>query len=280
MMGWWWCSPLDGDDGPHRPGGAPAVLPGGLLPLSLRHAGGGHPLIGQVVGDLLVSPAVDVQPEDLPHHLRLGGDELKLLVPVDEIAVGGGADPPSVRLPPLDHRLHLLAGVGDGHLVDEKLKLDFQPVVVVGEVDVVPDGDDAHPGVPQILQLHQPPAVAPGEAGEVLDDEDVVPMGHEPLPHGLVALPLLKGVAGAVPVLVEGEGAVGEPLPDEILDDGLLVLDGHIVPVQLLIHGDAAVAGDVKGLDHVPPLSVNNIWSDPIFADNIVSLGVGKRNRK
>ena len=105
-------------------------------------------------------------------------------------------------------------------------------------------------------------------------------MGHEPLPHGLVALPLLKGVAGAVPVLVEGEGAVGEPLPDEILDDGLLVLDGHIVPVQLLIHGDAAVAGDVKGLDHVPPLSVNNIWSDPIFADNIVSLGVGKRNRK
>ena len=79
-------------------------------------------------------------------------------------------------------------------------------------------------------------------------------VAHEPPAHNLVALPLLEGIARAVPVLVEGEGAAGEFVLDEVLDDGLLVFDGHVVPVQLVIHGDAAVARNGKGLGHwVPP---------------------------
>ena len=78
-------------------------------------------------------------------------------------------------------------------------------------------------------------------------------MGHETPPHGLVALPLLEGVAGAVPVLVEGKGAAGELLLYEVLDDGLLVLDGHVVPVQLVVHGDSGVAGDIEGLGQLSP---------------------------
>ena len=216
--------------------------------------GGGDTLVGEIIGDFFIAPALLViEAEDGAHHVRLGGDDLELLLFIYNVAVGGGADPLAVRLPPADDVFHLLAGVGDGHLVDEELELDLQPVVVVGEVDVVPNGDDPHPGVPQVLQLHQPPAVPPGEAGEVLHHQDVVLVGHEPLPHGLVALPLLEGVAGAVPVLVEGEGAAGELLLYEVLDDGFLVLDGHVVPVQLLVHGDAGVAGDIKGLGHVLP---------------------------
>ena len=88
----------------------------------------------------------------------------------------------------VDHGAHLLAGVGDRHLVDEKLELDLQPVIVVGEVNVISDGDDPNPCVPQILQLHQTLAVAPGKTGEILDNEDVVAVGHEPPPHSLVAL--------------------------------------------------------------------------------------------
>ncbi len=168
----------DGPDGLHRPA---VLLSGGLLPVPLRHAGGWDALVGEVVGDLLVAPALlVVEAEDGADDVRFGGDDLELLPLVDDVAVGGGADPFSVRLPPFDDVPYLFAGVGDRHLVDEELELDLQPVVVVGEVDVVPDGDDPHPGVPQVLQLHQPPAVAPGETGEVLDDQDVVLVGHQP----------------------------------------------------------------------------------------------------
>src|SRR5699024_7162742 len=130
--------------------------------------GGGDALVGEVIGDLLIPPALlVVEAEDGAHHVRLGGDDLELLPFVHDVAAGGGADPFSVRLPPFDDVLYLFAGVGDRHLVDEELELDLQPVVVIGKIDVVPNGDDPHPGVPKILQLHQPPAVAPGEAGEV-----------------------------------------------------------------------------------------------------------------
>ena len=71
-------------------------------------------------------------------------------------------------------------------------------------------------------------------------------MAHQALPHGLVALPLLEGVAGPVPVLIEGEGAAGEFGFHKILDDGFLVLNGHVVPVQLVIHRNTAVARDIK----------------------------------
>ncbi len=231
------------------------LLSGGLLPVPLCHAGGWDALVGEVVGDFLVAPALLViEAKDGADDIRFGGDDLKLLPLVDDVAVGRGADPFSVGLPPLDDIAYLFAGVGDGHLVDEELELDLQPVVVVGEVDTVPDGDDPHPGVPQVLQFHQPPAVAPGETGEVLDDENVVLAGHQFFPHGLVALPLLEGVAGAVPVLVEGKGAAGKFLLYKILDDGLLVFNGDVFLIQLIVHRDTGVSGNIKGLDHgLPP---------------------------
>ncbi len=238
--------PLDGDDGPgwlYRPA---AFLAGSLPAQLLRHPGCGDLLGGEVVGNLFVAPAVVVVGEDLPHDVRLGRYHLKLLLLVEQVAVGGGAQPLAVLLAAADHGARLFAGVGDRHLVDEELELDLQPVVIVGEIDVVSDGDDPDPRVPQVLQFHQTPAVAPGKAGEILDDEDVVAVGHEPTSHGLVALPLLEGVAGAVPVLIEGEGAAGELAFDKVLNNGLLVFNGSVVPVQLLIHGDAAVARNIK----------------------------------
>ena len=42
-----------------------------LLPVPLRHPGGWDALAGKVVGDLLVPPAANVQPENLPDDLRL-----------------------------------------------------------------------------------------------------------------------------------------------------------------------------------------------------------------
>lgn len=241
---------LDRHDGPLWPDAPLVLLARRLLPLPLGHPGGGDALVGEVVGDFFIPPAVDVQLENLPDDLRLGGDDLELLPGIDDVAVGGGAQPFAVLLAAPDHRLYLFAGVGDGHLVDEELELDFQPVVIVGEVDVVPDGDDADARVPQVLQLHQPPAVAAGEAREVLDDEDVLLMAHQFPAHFLIAGPLVEGVARLVPVLVKGQGAVGKLLLDEVHDDGLLVLNGGVVPVQLLVHRDAAVAGNIEFFNH------------------------------
>ena len=64
-------------------------------------------------------------------------------------------------------------------------------------------------------------------------------------PHGLVALPLGEAVPGPVPVLVHGEGASRKPALYEVLDDGLLVLDGHILPPHVLVHRYPAVPRDV-----------------------------------
>ena len=136
-------------NGPVPFDGSIVLLSGGLLPVPLRHAGGGNALVGEVVGDFLVAPALlVVEAEDGADDVRLGGDDLKLLPLVDDVAVGGGADPFPVGLPPLDDIAHLFAGVGDGHLVDEELKLNFKPVVVVWKVNAVSDGDDPHPRVP------------------------------------------------------------------------------------------------------------------------------------
>ena len=237
----------DGPHGLHLPFAFDTFF---FLALPLRHTGRGDALVGEVVGDLLVAPAAVVESENFPHDVRLGGDDLKLLGLVDDVAVGRGADPLAVGLAALDDGLDLLAGVGDGHLVDEELKLNFQPVIVVGKVDAVPDGDDAYTCVPQVLQLHKTAAVAAGEAGEVLDDEDVVLVPHQLPAHGLVVFPLLEGVAGAVAVLVEGQAGIREPLTDEVRDDGFLVFDGGVVPVQFLVHRDAAVARNVIAFDH------------------------------
>ena len=79
-------------------------------------------------------------------------------------------------------------------------------------------------------------------------------MGHQFFPHGLVALPLLKGVAGAVPVLVEGEAAAGKFLLHKVLNNGLLVFNRDIFLIQLIVHRDAGVSRNIKGLDHgLPP---------------------------
>ena len=243
---------LHGNNGPGGLDGAAALLPCGLFALPLGHAGGGDALVGEVVGDLLVAPAVQVELEDTADYVRLGGHHLELLALVHNVAIGGGADPFAVLLTALDNSLYLFAGVGNGHFVDDKCKLDFQPVVVIGEVHVFPNGDDADARVPQVLQLHQAPAVAAGEAGEILDDEDILFVANQLPAHGLIAGALVEGVAGAVTVLVEGQGAVGEPLFHKVLNDGFLVFDGGVVPIQLLVHGNATVAGDVEVFDHVP----------------------------
>ena len=78
-------------------------------------------------------------------------------------------------------------------------------------------------------------------------------MPDQPLSHGLVALPLLKGIAGTVPILIKGQAASRKSAVHKVPDDGFLVFNGHIVPVQLLVHGDAAVAGNVKGFGHNKP---------------------------
>lgn len=136
----------------------------------------------------------------MPDGGRLGGDDLKLLPLGDDVTVGRGADPLAVVLPSLHNAAHLAGGVRDRHFVHKELKLDFQPVVVIGKVDAVADGDNAHTGVPQVLQLHEAARVAAGETGKVLDDENVVFVLHQAPTHLLIALALVEGVAGAVPV--------------------------------------------------------------------------------
>ena len=203
-----------------------------------------------MVGNFLVAPAVDVELENSSNNFRFCGDDLELLLFVHDVAVGGGADPFSVLLAALDNRFHFFAGVGDGHLVDDESELDFQPIVVVREVHVLPDGNDTDSGVPEVFQFHQAAAVPAGETGEVLDDEDILFVAHQLPPHGLVVLPLFEGVARAVPVLVEGQGTAWEFLLYEVRDDGLLVFDGGVVPIQLLIYRDAAVSGNIKAFNH------------------------------
>ncbi len=141
-------NPLHRHNGPSGLDGPLVLRPRRRLPLPLGHAGSGDAPVGKVVCDLLIPPAVDVKTEYLPHDLGLGGNHLELLAFVHNVAVRGGADPFAVGLAALDHRLHLLAGVGDRHLVDEELELDFQPVVTIGEVGVISDGDDPHPRIP------------------------------------------------------------------------------------------------------------------------------------
>ena len=248
--------------GPGGLGPAFALLAVGLLPQLLRHSWGGYALVSEVVCYLFIAPAlVVIELKYLPHYVRLGGHHFKVLAAVDDVAVGGGAYPLPVGLPALDHVSDLPGGVGDGHLVDQKLELYLQPVIIIGEVYTVPDGYDAHPGVPQILQLHQAPAVAPGETGEVLDNKYIVFMAHEAPAHLLVALPLVEGIAGAVPVFKESQAAAGEILMHIVFNDGLLVLDGYILLVQLVIHGNAGVTRYVKGLGHtgISPLSISGI---------------------
>ena len=221
-----------------------------LLAHPLGHARRGNTLIGEVVGDFLVAPTgVAVEVKNPADGLGFGGDDLKLLVLGDKIAVGRGADPLAVALPPLHNAAHLAGGVRDGHFVHKELELDFQPVVVIGEVHAVADGDDAHARVAQVFQLHEAARVAAGEAGEVLDDENVVLVAHQPPAHLLIALALLERVAGAVAVFKKRQRAAGEVGFHIVLNDGLLVFDGDVFLLLLIVYGNAGIARDVKTFD-------------------------------
>ena len=221
-----------------------------LLAHPLGHARRGNTLIGEVVGDFLVAPTgVAVEVKNPADGLGFGGDDLKLLVLGDKIAVGRGADPLAIVLPPLHNAAHLAGGVRDGHFVHKKLELDFQPVVVIGEIHAVADGDDAHARVTQVFQLYKAAAVAAGKAGKVLDDENVVFVAHQPPAHLLIALALLERVAGAVAVFKKRQRAAGEVGLHIVLDDGLLVLDGDVFLILLIIHGNAGIARDVKAFN-------------------------------
>ena len=238
-------------DGPRVFGLPLGFLARRLLAHPLGHARRGNTLIGEIVGDFLVAPTgVAVEVENPADGLGLRGDDLKLLVLGDEIAVGRGADPFAVVLPPLHNAAHLAGGVRDGHFVHKELELDLQPVVVIGEVDAVADGDDAHARVAQVFQLHEAARVAAGKTGKVLDDENVVFVAHQPPAQLLIALALLKRVAGAVTVFKKRQRAAGKVGFYIVLDDGLLVLNRDVLLILLIIHGNAGIARDVKCFDH------------------------------
>ena len=76
-------------------------------------------------------------------------------------------------------------------------------------------------------------------------------MSHELSAQLLIALALLKGVARAVAILIEGERTVRKRAAHIILYDGFLVFDGHIVAPRLFVDRDAAVPGNVKVLSHL-----------------------------
>ena len=227
-----------------------------LFAVTLGHTRGRDALLGQIVCDFFVTPAfLVVQTEDRAHNVGLSGDDLKLLPLVDDVSVGCSADPLAVSLSALDDIFYLFAGIRDRHLVDEELKLDFQPVIIVGKVDAVTDGNDAHAGITQIFQLNQTTAVAARKTGKILDNEDFILVTHQLFAQCLIALALFKRVTGAVTILVEGEGAAREFLFDKVLNDRLLVFDGHVVPIQIVIDRNSAVTRNVKFFDHVwlPP---------------------------
>ena len=237
-------------DGPRVLGLPLGFLARRLLAHPLGHTRCGNTLIGEIVGHFLVAPTgVAVEVKNPADGLGFRGDDLKLLVLGDEIAVGRGADPLAVVLPPLHNAAHLAGGVRDGHFVHKKLELDFQPVVVIGEVHAVADGDDAHARVAQVFQLHKPARVAAGEAGKVLDDENVVLVLHQPPAHLLIALALLKRVAGAVAVFKKCQRAAGKVGLHIVLDDGLLVFNGDVLLILLIIHGNAGIARNIKAFD-------------------------------
>ena len=243
-------NPLNGDNGPGRLGLPLAGYPFRLFAHLLGHPGGGNPLFCQRVGNFLIAPPFDIPLENPANNIRFRGHQLKLLAFVDNIAVRGCTEPRPVRLTALDDVAYLPGGVRHRHFVDQELELDFQPIVIVWKVDAVSDGDDPQSCVPEIFQLHQSPAVPTGKPGKVLHNEDIIFMGHQPPAHLLIPFPLLKGVAGTVPVLKEGQAAAGKPLLYIIFDNSLLVFNGDILLIQFVVHRNTDIARNVKMFCH------------------------------
>ena len=111
----------------------------------------------------------------------------------------------SVLLSAPDDVAHFFGGIGDGDFVDEELELDLEPVIVIWKVDAVADGDDPYSGITQVFQLPETAAVAARETGKVFYDQYVIFVRHQPHPHSLIAFTLIKGIAGAVTVFIEGK---------------------------------------------------------------------------
>ena len=70
-------------------------------------------------------------------------------------------------------------------------------------------------------------------------------MAHQSPAHFLIALALVEGIAGAIPILKETERTAGKARLYVVFDDGLLVFDGDILLVKLVIDGDTGIARDV-----------------------------------
>ena len=90
---------LNGGDCPDRLDLPLVFLALGFLAHLLGHSRSGNAAVGQIICDFLVSPAlVVVEVEDFSDYIRLGRNDFKLFAGVDDVAVGCGAEPFTVRL--------------------------------------------------------------------------------------------------------------------------------------------------------------------------------------
>ncbi len=191
--------------------------------------------------DLCVALAPECQPEDLPHHLGLLGDDFRLQ-PIQPVAVGhgGGGEDPLLHPHP-DAGAHI-AGVGGGlHLgegrVDGGGLLGGQlPGVHVLLLEV--DGD-AQPQ--QLPHKVQGVLGVPGEPGDGLDQDAVDFSGPAVRHHPVELVPLPGAQAGNALVRVD----VGQ-LPVRVLPDmaGVVVHLGQIgVELVRRVAADPGVGG-------------------------------------
>ena len=173
--------------------------------------------------------------EDFTDDVRFCGDDLEFIAIVDDISVGSRTNPFAVQLTSADDILDLLGCVSDGHFVDEELELYLQPVVIVGKIYPVTDGDNAHTGIAQVLQFHKAAAVAAGETGKVLDHKDIVLVASSQHVNAvgelraLVHELMIEGVAAPVLVRRVYDEATVESLRIKASADlGVLLIDGLV----------------------------------------------------
>ena len=92
-------------------------------------------------------PSVMIQPEPASNHLCLRKLHLNghCLGIADHIAIRHRTDPAAFFLLPCNDTFHLFAGIGNGHLVDQKTEPNGGPVVIGRVVDAVTNGDKRFP---------------------------------------------------------------------------------------------------------------------------------------
>ena len=203
----------------------------------LTHSGSRNALGRQVVGNFLVTPTiVVVEFKNLADNVCLCWNNFKLAIVIDDISIGCSTDPFAIQLTAADNILDLFRSVGDRHFVDKELELDFQPVIVIGEINAVTNGNDPDTGISQVFQLHKATGVPTGETGKVFYNQDTVGVVNQSLTHFLVTFALFKGIAGTITVLKEGQRASGKFGLHIICNNGFLMLNGDVVLVLLIIH--------------------------------------------